>query len=123
MRQTFFGRVRSVAGTALMGVGILVLYKNLDRAACQLGHFFGSTTLGILPTTILVAVRVLQAYASDRERFLLGLLQHVLVTFWPLLLVTVGITLSRDTLTGKVDATTKQDRGLVDLTARRSTLK
>ncbi len=125
MRHTFSGRAKPIAGAALIGLGIFVLYENLDQAATQLGHLFGTPreTLGVLPTVILAALRVLQAYASDHQRFVQGLIEHALVTFWPLLLVVAGTVLSRDAFPGTADATTKKDREIVDLTARRSTLK
>jgi len=125
MQHTFFGRGRSVVGTALIGLGILVLHENLDRAASQLSHLFGTPgkTLGIPPTVILAAFRVLQAYASDHQRFLEGFFQHTLLTFWPLLLVIIGGALSQEAFRDNADARSGKNQESVDLIARQSTLK
>lgn len=71
MQHTFIGRAKSIAGAALIGLGVFVLYENLDRAASQLSCLSGPSgkTLGMLPTVILAVLRVLQAYASDHQRF------------------------------------------------------
>ncbi|HTA23777.1 MAG TPA: hypothetical protein VK763_09605 [Terriglobales bacterium] len=125
MQHTFLRRTESIAGAVFIGLGVFVLYENLDRAASQLSYLFGPSgkTLGILPTVILAALRVLQAYASDHERFVQALFQHALMTFWPLLFIIAGTVLSRDAFPDNADVPTKKDRGIVDLTIRRSTLK
>jgi hypothetical protein len=125
MQHTFLRRAKSIAGAALIGLGTFILYKNLDQAAIQLNHLFSTPRemLGVLPTVILAALRVLRAYASDHQRFVQGLFQHLLVTFWPLLLVIAGTALSRDAVPDDADAITKKVCGIVDLTVRRSTLK
>ena len=124
MQQTLVGRAKSIAGTALIGLGICVLYENLHQAATQLIHLLGvipGEALGVLPTIILAASRVLQAYGADYSRSLQGCLLHMLASSWPLLLVIVGTVLSRDCSTDDVHALPKKDCGLVDLTAGRST--
>jgi len=121
MQRTFFGRAKSLAGAALVGLGIFILQGNLDRAATEWRHLLSTTpgeAQGILPTVILAAPRVLQAYAANHQRFLQGFLRHVFVSCWPLLLVIVGTVLSRDTFTEDVNALPKEDCGTVDLTAR-----
>ncbi len=40
MQQTF-GRTKSIAGTALIGLGIFVFYENLHQATTQLSHLLG----------------------------------------------------------------------------------
>ena len=122
MQQTFFGRAKSIAGAALVGLGIFIFHGNLDRAATQWSHLLSTTpgeAPGVLATVILAAPRVLQAYAADHQRFLQGFLRHVFLSCWPLLLVIVGTVLSRDTFTEDVNALPKKDRGFVDLTASR----
>jgi hypothetical protein len=125
MQHTFLGRAKSITGAALIGLGIFILYKNLDQAVIQLNHLFSTPRemLGVLPTVILAALRVLQAYASDHQRFVQGLFQHLLVTLWPLLLVIAGTALSREAFPGDRGVITKKDCAIVDLTVRRSTLK
>ncbi len=120
MQQTFFGRAKSLAGAALVGLGIFIFHGNLDRAATQWTHLLSTTpgeAPGVLPTVILAAPRVLQAYAADHKRFLQGSLRDIFVPCWPLLLVIVGTVLSRDTFTDDVNALPKKDCGLVDLAA------
>jgi hypothetical protein len=119
MQQTFFGRAKSLAGAALVGVGIFIFHGNLDRAATEWTHLLSTTpgeALGVLPKVILAAPRVLQAYGADHQRFLQSFLRHIFVSCWPLLLVIVGTVLSRDTFTDDVNALPKEDCGPVDLT-------
>ena len=118
MRQTS-GRAKSLAGAALVGLGIFIFHGNLDRAAAQWSHFLSTThgeALGVLPTVILAVPRVLQAYGADHQRFLQGFFRDIFVSCWPLLLVVVGTVLSRDTLTEDVNSLPKKDCGSVDLT-------
>jgi hypothetical protein len=125
MQPTFFEHAKSIAGPALIGLGILVLHEKLDGAATHLNHLLGTipgNAVGVLPTFILAASRVLRAHASDHQRFLRGFLQHVLVSSWPLLLVIIGTILSQDAIPDKAEALPKKDRGLVDPAAVRSTL-
>ncbi len=120
MQQTFFGRAKSLAGAALVGLGIFILHGNLDRSATQWTHLLSATpgeAPGVLPTVILAAPRVLQAYAADHQRFLQGFLRDIFMSCWPLLLVMVGTVLSRETFTEDVNALPKKDCGLVDLAA------
>ena len=122
MQQTFVGRAKSITGTALIGLGIFVFYENLHQAATQLSHLLvPREALGVLPTVILAASRVLQAYGADHPQSLPGCLLHMLASSWPLLLVIVGTVLSRDCSTDKCQRTSEKDCGLVDLTAGRST--
>jgi len=120
MQQTFFGRAKSLAGAALVGLGLFILQGNLDRAATQWRHLLSTThgeALGVLPTVILAAPRILQAYGADHQWFVRGFLRDLFVSCWPLLLVTVGTLLLRDTFVGDVNALPKKDCGLIDLTA------
>jgi hypothetical protein len=98
--------LRSIAGAALVWLGLHILFGNLDRAAFQLRDLIGTgagATLGVLPSVVLVASHAVHAYALDRQAFLLALLR-VLVSFWPLLLVIAGIMLLQGVLTDKVKA-------------------
>jgi hypothetical protein len=116
MQQTFFGRAKSLAGAALVGLGIFIFHGNLDRAATQWSHLLCATpgeALGILPTVILAAPRISQAYAADHQRFLQGFLRDIFVSCWPLLLVLIGTVLSRDAFTDDVNALPKKGCGLV----------
>ena len=120
MQQTFFGRAKSIAGAALVGLGIFIFHGYLDRAATQWSHLLSTTpgeAPGVLATVIVAAPRVLQAYAADHQRFLQGFLRHIFASCWPLLLVIVGTVLIWDTFTDDVNALPKKDCRLVDLTA------
>jgi hypothetical protein len=113
MGQEFFGNHKAIAGAALAGLGIIVLCVNLDGAATQLTQLLGNArgeTLGVLPTVVLVAARVMQAYASDHRRFVQGFFEHLLVLFWPLLLVIAGKALSQDGFTDKGEALPRPDK-------------
>src|SRR5438477_1633337 len=123
-QQTAFRRSKSIAGAVLVGFGMFILYENLAGAVAWLSHVLGadsSEALGVLPTVILAASQVLQAYGADHPRCLEGCLLHMLASSWPLLLVIVGTVLSRDCSTDNVNALPKRDCGLVDVTAGRST--
>ena len=41
MQQTLVGCAKSIAGIALIGLGIFVIYENLRQAATQLIHLLG----------------------------------------------------------------------------------
>jgi len=104
MRQTFFGCPKSIAGAALVGLGTFVLYENLAAAAARLSHVLGangSQALGVLPAAVLAVSQAMHACAFDHQRFLQSLLQQMLISSWPLLVVILGTVLSRDTCTDK----------------------
>jgi hypothetical protein len=124
MQQTFCGRGKSIAGAALVALGIFIFHENLDQDATLLTGLLGNSSgkaLGVLPTVILASWRVWQACAADQRRFLHGLLQHLLILSWPLLLVLVGTILSRDAFPENGNTPPKKDCRFVDLTGSRST--
>jgi hypothetical protein len=101
-QNRFSERLRSIAGGTLVGLGLHILFGNLTREI-QLRHLLGTPAgeaLGVLPSVALATSQAVQAYALDHQGFL-GLMR-VLVSLWPLLLVTVGTILLRDALTDKV---------------------
>ena len=117
MQQTFFGRAKSLAGAALVGLGIFILQGNLDRAATHWRHLLSTIpgqAPGVLPKIILAAPRVLQAYGANHQWFVQSFLREIFVSCWPLLLIVVGTVLLRDTFTEDVNAA-KKDCGPVDL--------
>ena len=84
--------LKSIAGAALVGLGLVILFGNLDGAAAQLSHLLGTAAgkaLGVLPSVAPAVWQDLQTYAFDHQRFSLCPLQ-MLVSFWPLLQVMVG---------------------------------
>jgi hypothetical protein len=99
-QQTAYRSSKSIAGVALVGFGMFILYENLAAAVACLSHVLAansSEALGVLPAFILAVSQVLQAHGSNHQRFLQGFLQHMLVSSWPLLLVMAGMVLSRNT--------------------------
>ncbi|PYX61140.1 MAG: hypothetical protein DMG73_04645 [Acidobacteria bacterium] len=96
--------LRSIAGGTLVGLGLHILFGNLDRAAAPLRHILGTTAgeaLGVLPSVVLAASQAVQAYGFHHQSFLQDVLR-ILVPFWPLLLVIVGMILLRDVFTDQV---------------------
>jgi hypothetical protein len=126
-QQTVLGRSKSIAGTALALIGLVILYEKMAGGIDGLRHLLGangSQALGVLPAVILAVSQVLQAHATDYQRFVQCCLGHLLLSSWPLLLVRVGTVLSRDRSTNSVNVLSEnKDRGFVDLSVRRSTLR
>jgi ascorbate-specific PTS system EIIC-type component UlaA len=84
--------LKSIVGGALVGLGLHILFGNLDRVAEQMKHMLGTAaweTLGVLPSAVLAASQAVQAYGLDHQGFLQSLL-WMLISFWPLLLVIAG---------------------------------
>ena len=99
-------RFKSVSGGALVGLGLHILFGNLDRASAQFGHLLGTASterLGVLPSAVLATSQAVQAYGLDHQGLVLGVLR-MSVSFWPLLLVIVGTLLLQDILTDKAKA-------------------
>jgi hypothetical protein len=97
-QRAAFRSSKSIAGAALVGVGMFVLYENLAAAVAWLSHV-RHEAMGVVPAVILEVSQVMQAHATNSQRFLEGLLRHMLVSSWPLLLIAVGTVLSRDNIT------------------------
>ncbi|MGI8770965.1 MAG: hypothetical protein ACR2JE_05985 [Acidobacteriaceae bacterium] len=125
-QRTAFRSSKSIAGAALVGFGIFILYANLAGAVAWLTHLLGadsSQAVGVLPVLIVAVSQLSQADAANHQRFLQDFLQPILLISWPLLLVMAGTVLLRNTFTHNVHALAKENCGVVDLTAGRSTLK
>ncbi len=91
MRRTILVHSKSIAGAALVGLGLFILCANLPDAAARFGHLAGirtdaSQTFGEMIAVVLAASHVVQSYLFDRGEFLRGLCR-ILISFWPLLLV------------------------------------
>ena len=126
VQQTGFRTLNSIAGTTLMGLGVFILHENLAGAIARLSHVFGANrceALGVLFAITQAVARLVQAYGAGHQGFLRGLLEEMLVSCWPLLLVMVGTVLSRDGFTDNVNPLRKKDSGDVDLSTGGSTLK
>ena len=124
--RTRFRRTKPIAGAALVGLGTFLQYQNMVEAVARLRDVLyanGSETLGVPPAVIQAFSQVWQAYIANRQRFLCGFVQLVLVSCWPVLLVTAGTVLSRDRSAHNVDRFPKKDGTVVELSAGGSTLK
>jgi len=126
-RHTLIQNFKSIAGAALIGLGVFILSRNLVEAAALLSDHLGITgeegeTLGVVATFGLAASQLLQSYLFDRQEFLQGLYQ-ILMSFSPLLLVIAGRELMRDGCTDEAKELPNGNTGRVDLAAPRSTLK
>ena len=65
--------LRSIAGGMLVGLGLHILFGNLDRAAVPLRHALGTTAgegLGIVPSVVLATSQAAQAYGFHHQSFL-----------------------------------------------------
>jgi len=125
MRRTFFRLSKSIAGAALIGLGLLILLGNLVDAAARLSRLAGtsadaSQTFGEMIAVVFAASHVVQSYLFDRGEFLRGLCR-ILISFWPLLLVIAGMFLTGTSSRAESRNFPKKYTGDVDLTDVRST--
>ena len=90
---------KSIAGSALVGLGILMLHDNLSAAIASLNHALASTqSLRFVPAVMLAALQAVQASAASHQHMVRVLLQHTLLLLWPVLLVVAGSFLSKQAL-------------------------
>jgi hypothetical protein len=86
--------VKSIAGAALVGLGLFVLLGNVDVCAAQLSCPLGTAAeevLAVLPCVALEAAsQALRACILNHQRLLEAFVQ-MLVSFWSLLLVILGL--------------------------------
>src|SRR4051812_23562518 len=111
-KWTAYRSSKSVAGVALVELGIFILYENLAAAVACLNRVLAgssSDVLGALPSMILALAQALETHAADHQCILHRVLERVLVSSWPLLLVMVGTVLSRDAFTPNFNTTRKKD--------------
>jgi len=89
--------LKSVFGAALLALGFLLLFVNLDAVEASASKILGSQAssgLECIPAIILATSHALQTYAFDHEGFLF-VVQQILISFWPLILVIAGAALLR----------------------------
>src|ERR1700693_4579926 len=97
-QHTFFQNLKLIAGTALIGLGLFILFGNLTHATAQLSRHAGisaeaTRTFGELTAVGLAALQVWRSYLFDRQELLRGL-REILISSWPLLLVIAGAILT-----------------------------
>jgi hypothetical protein len=112
-----FQNLKSLAGAALLGLGVFILFGNLAEAASRLSDLLGISaeaagTLGVLIAFGLVASHFLQACIFDRQE-LLRALTLILMAFWPMLLVFAGTCLLRNGSRCKVEEPPKNNPGVL----------
>lgn len=96
-------RWRPIAGGALVGLGLHLLFGNLDRDVVQLGRILGIPSgdgLGVLPSIMLATSQAVKVFAADHHGFWLVLVR-MLLSLWPLLPVIVGTIFLREAVTEK----------------------
>lgn len=96
--------LRSVLGAALLALGFVLLFGNLDALEASLSRIFGGPApsgVEALPALVLATSHALQAYAFDHQGFL-SVLEQILVSFWPVFLVMIGAALLRGALLGQL---------------------
>jgi hypothetical protein len=91
---------KSIAGTSLIALGVLILAGNLASTAAQLSHALGinpadAQSLGLLAVISLGASHTLRVYLFSQQDFVRAFHQ-VLISLWPLLFVVAGTALQRD---------------------------
>lgn len=126
-QNTRFQKLTSVAGAALIGLGIFILHGNMIDAAARLSRVAGISAdalqrFGKLTAVGLAASQALQSYLFDRREFLRGFCE-VLISFWPLLLVIAGAVLTEMASRTESEHIQNIIAGPVELTALRSTRK
>jgi hypothetical protein len=95
-RQTTSRSMKSLSGAGVLTLGLLLLFVNLDGVAAQISDAVGAApeTVGILPALGLAGLHALQAFTFDHAGFSSSVL-HLLVSFWPLVLIFVGAVVLR----------------------------
>jgi hypothetical protein len=97
-RYGLFQNLRTIAGMTLIGLGLFVLFDNVNEAAGRLSRVAGvsadsTQTFGELTVAGLAASRAIQCYLFDRVGFARGICK-LLLSLWPLLLVIAGTILT-----------------------------
>jgi hypothetical protein len=105
-RQPSTKNLKTITGVALVALGFMILFANVDGVLTSMGSLPGSSAneaLSRIPAVGLVALHAAQAYTFDRAGFF-SALEQILVSFWPLLLVIGGAILLRYAFGGRFEA-------------------
>jgi hypothetical protein len=105
---TSFRHLQSIAGTAMVTLGIFILYQNLAGVVVRLSYVLAGSGSEASEEPFAFLQAVLYAYVPDQQRFLQGFCQQMLVSFWPLLLVMFGTVLSRYSSADHVNVSAKK---------------
>jgi len=80
-------RLRTIAVTALGGLGTYFLFENLECAVGQLKEVFcglAGAGLGVLPSIVVAAGQIMQVKELEHDRYFECLFQ-MLLSFWQLI--------------------------------------
>jgi len=89
--------MKSILGVILIGLGLLMLFANLDADTASLMGSVGRPEAESVDTLLrlgLAAIHAVQSYTFEHSQFVSGVWQ-ILVSFWPLILVICGALLLR----------------------------
>ncbi len=102
-RQRAFRVSKSIAGAAILLLGMFTLYANLAAAVTRSSHILAHSAeaLGVVPALVLAASQAVHSCTFNHQHFVQGLFLQMLASSWPLLLVIFGTVLSKDTLADK----------------------
>jgi len=98
IKQTIFRRVESILGALLVALGIIFLLNNVDALLTSVSPAASAAqddTTSALLGFGLAGLHAVQSYTFDRAHFF-SALHGILVSFWPLALVLIGMVLMRD---------------------------
>jgi hypothetical protein len=88
--------LKAIVGATLLALGLLLLFANFDGVAARLNNGSIISPAASSSSTLielgLAGLRAAQSYVFDHPSFLSGL-QQILVSFWPLILVILGMAL------------------------------
>jgi hypothetical protein len=97
---------KSIAGVALIGLGLHILSGSLDTTAIRASQILGvvaNHAPRVLPPVLLTVSQAVQADVAGHHGYLLALLR-ILISFWSLLLVIVGVAFLGDTVIEEIRA-------------------
>lgn len=117
-----FQNRKSIVGAALIGLGLLILFRNVAEAPVlirflrMMGH--QADSLGLLAAGSMAVQHFLQAYLFHHAEFL-QVLYRLWLSFWGLLFIVTGAILAA--VFGGGERRTKKGRACVDFAASHST--
>ncbi|HEU5400755.1 MAG TPA: hypothetical protein VFU86_05320 [Terriglobales bacterium] len=98
MQLTSIKAAKSIVGIILLGVGIFVLREHLSQAAIQARHLSGNVPLIFMLDG---TGGGLQKDTADVSHILRHGIQQLVMLGWPLLLVSIGVSLSKECGSGR----------------------
>jgi len=97
MKRGNIERTKSIAGILLVGVGILLLRQELNQTLRHIHNLISNAPSGMLPMVLVdEAQQTWRTSGTDFSRVLQHVFQQIFVSFWPLLLVSIGMGISTE---------------------------